>query len=118
MTKTLTSLSLTLPPPSLSLSLPPSLSLSPPLPPSLPLSLPLSFPPSLSLFLSPSPSPSLRLADGIPVDGDVEEGARDLLELNSYEINGAAITLTETATTGGVAQASGNGRKRSTSGMQ
>ena len=84
------------------------------------LSLPPSLDLSLSLSLSPTPSlPPLRLADGIPVDGDVEEGARDLLELNSYEINGAAITLTEpAATTGGVAQASGNGRKRSTSGMQ
>ena len=67
------------------------------------------------LFLSLSLSP-LRLADGIPVDGDVEEGARDLLELNSCEINGAAITLPEASATGGVAHANGNARKRSTSG--
>ena len=71
---------------------------------------------SLSLSLSLPPPPPPRLADGIPVDGDVEEGARDLLELNSCEINGAAISLSEAAAIGDVAQASGNSKKRPTSG--
>ena len=73
--------------------------------------------PYLSLSLSSLSLLPYRLADGILIDGDVEEGARDLLELNSSDVNGASLNLAGAATTGCAAQASGNGRKRPTSGI-
>ena len=61
-----------------------------------------------------------RVTDGIIVDGDVEEGARDLLELNSSDANGAAVAVTGTAVGGGGGggggTTSGSNRKRPASG--
>ena len=58
-----------------------------------------------------------RLTDGVTIDGDVEEGARDLLELNSADADAAAETVVDTV---GVAVGGANGhssRKRSSSGI-
>ena len=65
-----------------------------------------------------------RLADGILVDGDVEEGARDLLELNNSDANGVPATVTAATAAGGnagggaVGGAGGHSRKRPPSGNQ
>ena len=58
-----------------------------------------------------------RLTDGITVDGDVEEAARDLLELNSADVDTAAEIV---ADDGGVVVGGANGhgsRKRPSSGI-
>ena len=89
---------------------------------SLDLSLSLSLSLSVSLTLSPLTCTSWlyatpRLTDGVIVDGDVEEGARDLLELNSSEINGAALVLAGADVVGGVVGgASVNSKKRPATG--
>ena len=58
-----------------------------------------------------------RLTDGVTIDGDVEEGARDLLELNNTDADAAAEAVVDTV---GVAVGGANGhgsRKRSSSGI-